>query len=146
MRTILEEGYTWFLHDLSYREEVTITLIEGKREAEPEDIHIGDTVIREAYPIDIASSSKLVLIRFPEYVAWQVVNESFTAFDEYEQRDDKGFLQLLERSKYLDYVNACHGWYAGIIGPGKHYRIWTENEVIDVVTCSEPVIEPITAT
>jgi hypothetical protein len=143
MRTILDEAETWFLHSLVYNEELRITLVEGMSGTEPEDICIGGTVIRNTYPIDTSLTSKLVSIRFPQYVAWQVVNESFTTFDEYEQRDDTGFLQTLERSKYLDYVNANHGWYIDVIGSGKHYRIWTESEVIDVVACTEPVIDEI---
>ena len=143
MRTVLDESKTWFLHRLSYEEELRITLIEGKRGNESQDIQIGDVVIRDAYPIEISPTSKLVLIRFSQYVAWQVVNESFTIFDDYEQRDDTGFLQILEKSKYLDYVNGSHGWYVEVLGKGKHYRIWTENDVIDVITCVEPIIEPI---
>jgi len=25
-------------------------------------------------------------------------------------------------------------------GPGKHYRLWTENEVLDVVACEPPAV------
>ena len=141
METILDEGKTWYLDHLSYKDELTITLIEGTISSESEDVQILNTVIRDCYPIDILSTSRRVLIRFSQYVAWQVVDESFTSFDEYEQRDDKGFLQILARSKYFDYVNASHGWYSDIIGSGKHYRIWTENEVIDIVSCTEPIID-----
>jgi len=144
MYTILDEGHTWFLDDLSYKDELTITLIEGILRSEPENIKILNSVIRDAYPIDILPTSRQVLIRFSQFVAWQVVDESFTSFDEYEQRDDKGFIQILARSKYFDYVNTSHGWYPDIIGTGKHYRIWTCDEVIDIVSCTEPIIELIT--
>lgn len=144
MYTILDEGHTWFLEDLSYKDGLAITLIEGILRSEPENIKILNSVIRDAYPIDILPTSKQVLIRFSQFVAWQVVDESFTSFDEYEQRDDKGFIQILTRSKYFDYVNASHGWYPDIIGSGKHYRIWTCDEVIDIVSCKEPIIELIT--
>lgn len=145
MRTILDEAKTWFLHDLSYDESLKIVLIEGMIGTSPEDIRIFDTVIRDTYPINTSPSSRTILIRFSQFVAWQVVNESFTTFDDYEHRDDTGFIQVIERSKYFDYVNANHGWYADVIGVGKHYRIWTENEVIDVIACEEPVIELLNA-
>jgi hypothetical protein len=145
MRTILEEAKTWFLHSLSYKGSLAITLIEGIVGADAEGVAVGNTVIHTR-PVSVLPASRLVLIRFPRYIAWQVVDESFTAFDEYEQRDDESFLQILAKSKYFDYVNANHGWYADIIGAGKHYRVWTENEVIDVVACEEPIIEPVDTT
>jgi hypothetical protein len=47
-------------------------------------------------------------------------------------------LQVLSRSKYLDYVRANHGWFEDMRGPAKHYRVWTENEVVDVIACVAP--------
>ena len=50
-------------------------------------------------------------VKFQRPVAWQVVDESYTTWDEDEDRDDIGFLQVLSKSKYRDYVDATHGWY-----------------------------------
>ncbi len=141
MRTILDDSKTWFLQGVTYEEGLNIVLVEGVVGGEPEDIEINGVVIRNTYPINSTPISKIVSIRFSRFVAWQVVNESFTCFEEYEKRDDECFFQVLERSKYFDYVNDSHGWYADVIGAGKHYRVWTENEVIDVVTIEEPTIE-----
>ena len=146
MYTILDVSKTWFLQQLSYSEGLTVILIEGTSGTEPEELKIGDTVIKDTYPISPQPASKMVLIRFPQTVAWQVVSEAFTTFDDAELRDDTGFLQILERSKYFDYVNANHGWYSDILGLGKHYRIWTEFEVIDVIACEAPLVEQLTAT
>jgi len=72
-----------------------------------------------------------------------LVDESFTAGNDYEVREDKSALQVLTQSRYLDYVRANHGWFEEMgRGPGKHYRVWTENEVIDVVACEAPTVEP----
>lgn len=146
MQTILDQSRTWFLHCLYYdQEELKIILIEGIISKEPEDVVIyNDVVLRNSFAIEILPSSKLMLIRFSQYVAWQVIDESFTVFDPNEQRDDDGFIQIISQSKYLDYINTNHGWYEQIIGVGKHYRIWTENEIIDVITCEQPIIEPFT--
>jgi len=43
--------------------------------------------------------------------------------------------------KYLDYVCASHGWFEEMRGPGKHYRVWTENEVVDVIACEPPAVD-----
>jgi hypothetical protein len=142
MQTILDSAKTWFLEGVVYREELRVIVSEGFRATEPEDVTIGQLTISETYAIDTSTDSRFFCIRFPQFIAWQVVSESFTAFDKEEIRDDTGFMQILEKSAYFSYVNSSHGWYSDIIGPGKHYRIWTENEVIDVVACEPPVIEP----
>ena len=115
---------------------------EGFVYDELEDLRIGEHVIKDTQRIDTNERSRMFSIRFTRLVAWQMVVESFTAFDDYEQRDDTGTLQTLSRSKYPDYVKGSHGWYEDMIGPAKHYRVWTENEVVDVVACESPVVEP----
>lgn len=47
----------------------------------------------------------------------------------------------LERSRYLDYVKTSHGHNEDIAGPAKHYRVWTEDDVIDVIACEPPVVQ-----
>lgn len=140
MRTPLDDARTWYLHQVTYQGELRVVVAEGFVGSTAEHLQVGEKAI-ETFPIEVTEGSRYYRIRFPHYVAWQVVNECFTTFDEYEQRDDTGTLQTLHCSKYLDYVNANHGWYADLVGPAKHYRVWTENEVIDVVACMPPVIE-----
>jgi len=146
MKTLLDDFHTSFLHAIIYAEgELRIIIAEGFRAAEPEDISIGAPVIKSTYAIiDTSEKSRLVEVRFSRPIVWQLVDESFTAADDYEVHEDKFELQVLTQSRYLDYVNANHGWFAHIValGPGKHYRVWTENEVIDVVACEVPIVEP----
>ena len=142
MRTPLDDAKTWFLQSVLYQGELRLIVAEGFVGNTPDDLRIGDHVIRDTYPVGRRRDSRFFLIRFPHFVAWQVVAESFTTFDKYEERDDTGTLQVLDRSKYFDYVKASHGWCAEVIGPPKHYRLWTENEVVDVIACEAPVIEP----
>ena len=141
METWLDEFDATFLHAAVYVDrELRVTVAEGFRAAEPEDITIGGHVIKGTYAIDTSEKSRLVEIRFSEPVAWQLVDESFTAGDDYEVREDRFALQVLSRSKYLDYVRANHGWFEEIRGPAKHYRVWTENEVVDVISCAPPAV------
>ena len=92
-------------------------------------------------PIESHDKSRQFVVRFPEFVAWQVVDESFTSWDDYEQRDDFGTVQALSRSKYLDYVKGSHGWFQDTVGPAQHYRVWTVVDVVDVVACKPPTVE-----
>jgi hypothetical protein len=143
MKTVLDEFHASFLHAATYAEgNLRIFVAEGFRAAEPEDITIGGHVIKGTYAISTSEESRLVEVRFSHPIAWQLVDESFTADSEYEVRDDIFALQVLTQSRYLDYVRANHGWFEDMRGPGKHYRIWTENEVIDVVACEPPRVAP----
>lgn len=73
------------------------------------------------------------------------MDESWTTFDEYDERDAFDKLQVLSRSRYLDYVTASHGWYADTVGPAAHYRVWTENEVIDAIAFDPPTLSIVAA-
>ncbi len=81
-------------------------------------------------------------MRFPKTIAWQVVDESYTVWDDYEERDDRNALQIITRSRYLDYVLANHGWFQHWFGPAKQYRVCTVSDVVDVVACSPPTVQP----
>jgi hypothetical protein len=142
MKTLLDDLYTSFLHAAVYTDgDLRIIVAEGFRAAEPEDITIGNHVIKGTYAINTSEQSRLVEVRFSRPIAWQLVDESFTSADPYEVREDRFALQVLTQSRYLDYVQANHGWFKDVgRGPAKHYRVWTENEVIDVVACEAPAV------
>jgi hypothetical protein len=141
MKTLLDEFHATFLHAAVYAaRELRVIVVEGFRAAEPEGITIGGHVVKDTYAIDTSENSRLVEIRFSEPIAWQLVDESFTTWDDYEVRDDRFALQVLSRSKYLDHVRANHGWFEDTRGPAKHYRVWTENEVVDVIACVPPTL------
>ena len=143
MKTRLDDLYTSFLHAAIYADgDLRIIVAEGFRAAKPEDIVIGGHLIKGTYALNTSEESRLVEVRFSRPIVWQLVDESFTAGNEYEVREDKFALQVLTQSRYLDYVRANHGWFEDMgRGPGKHYRVWTENEVIDVVACEAPTVE-----
>jgi len=146
MRTVLDEAKSWFLETLAYTDKLRVVVVEGIRRDTPTDIQIGSHVIKGAYALERSSESRRVAVHFPRTVAWQVVDESFTSADTSEVRDDEGFLATLTRSAYLQYVEAHHGWFRDVVGPAAHYRLWTENEVIDVVAHDEPVVESLVDT
>jgi hypothetical protein len=99
-------------------------------------------LLRSSRPIEVRDDSRRMVVRFPRTVAWQVVDESFTSWDDSEERDDKCKIQVITRSKYLDYVHENHGWFREFVGPAKLYRVLTANEVIDVVAYEPPTVEP----
>jgi hypothetical protein len=142
LKTILDDAHSWFLHELRYVGELRIVLAEGITANEPEDIKIGEHIISGTRALEPRATSRIVAIAFFRVVAWQLLDESFTAFDDYEERDDDSFLQILSRSRYLDYVRAHHGWFEDRMQIPGLYRVWTENDVIDVISPDAPRIEP----
>jgi hypothetical protein len=141
MQSILDDAKSWFIDAIVYQDDLLIRVVEGLVDPVPEDLVIGQTNLGPVNSIEVGENSRRVVVRFARCVSWQVVNESFTSFDEYEMRDDTGFLQILERSKYLDYVLENHGWFREVVGPAKHYRLLTENEVVDIVAFDCPTFE-----
>lgn len=141
MRTILDEASSWFLETLYYADELAVIVVEAIRSEEPKDLRIGEAVIKDTYALEPTGSSRKLVVRFPRAIAWQVVDESYTAFDESESRDDESRIQILSTSAYLDYVETHHGWFKDTVGPARHYRLLTEREVIDVVAHDEPTVE-----
>jgi hypothetical protein len=148
MKSLLDDFYTSFLHATLYADrELRVIVAEGFRAAEPEDITILGHVLKGSYALNTSAESRLVEVRFTNPVAWQTVKEQFTVRDDYEVRDDNStFLQVLTRSRYLDYVRANHGWFEDIFGPGKLYRICTEDDIVEVVACDPPTVQPATDT
>jgi hypothetical protein len=144
MKTLLDDFHTWFLVAATYAgSELSIIVAEGFRAAEPEDINILGHVIKGTYAINTSEGSRLVEVRFSKPIAWQLVDESYTSANEYDVHEERSAVQVLTQSRYLDYVRANHGWFEDVgRGSGKHYRVWTENEVIDVVACEAPAVEP----
>ncbi len=144
MKTPLDSGHTWFLSLLKYASDdrtLVIDVVEGFVADREESVEICGNVMEGLRAIAPETKSRHFRISFASYITWQVVDESYSAFDKTEERDDAGFVSVITRSKYLDYIEAKHGWYSTAEGPAKQYRIWTENEVVEVVTTGEVNVE-----
>ena len=84
-------------------------------------------------------------IVFDDYVIYQNRNESYTVWDDYEIRRGN-YLIIFEKSRLLDY-------YEDVLfdfddeetkrEKRKHYGIYTENHILDVISNSEPRIQKI---
>ena len=79
-------------------------------------------------------------IYFENYVMYQVRNESFAAFDKDEVRRGNRLI-IFEKSKLLDYVKTVVWADEKYFGGYKHYGIYTENQIIDVISQVEPTIK-----
>jgi hypothetical protein len=143
MKTPLDDGVsTWLLEALSYSGELHATVVELFEDANAASLEVAGQIIDGLHALKPSPSSRKFTISFSRIVAWQVVDESYTTLDKSEQRDGEGFLQLVTASAYLSYIQANHGWFVDVAGVAQHYRLWTEDEVLDVIAHEPPVIAP----
>lgn len=77
-------------------------------------------------------------VTFENYVGYSVRNESHTMWDNSEKFEGR-FFRIYSKSRYLDYIaNAAP--FAAERFDYAHYGICLGNHIIDVVSCTEPVI------
>lgn len=111
---------------------------------------IDDTGINElnkllvnASPLYPNSSKKYEII-FEHYILYQTRNESYCSWDNYEIRNGKYFI-IFSKSRMLDFLSQitdCGKLEDGTAYPGewKHFGIYCQNHVIDIISCHEPTI------
>lgn len=85
---------------------------------------------------------------FENYIAYQVRNESFCSFDTEEIRKGK-FIITFEKSKLLEHlpkITDVQKFKDGSYYPAewKHYGIYTQNHVIDIISHCPPQIVTLT--
>lgn len=81
-------------------------------------------------------------ITFEDYVLHMTRNESFATWDDYEIRHGK-YLIVFERSRLLDCMPALVDYelIKAVRNNGsKHYGIYCQNHLVDIITTNEPII------
>lgn len=99
----------------------------------------------EPYKLKVEDMNQVYEIVFEDYVIYQNRNESYTVWDDYEIRKGN-YLIIFEKSRLLDY-------YEDVLfdfddeetkrAKRKHYGIYMENHILDVIFNSEPQIRKI---
>ncbi len=142
MKSILEDCYTLFLEKLVYDGKLQILVCAGIVADKIETMMIGDVEMEGCRRI--LKADQFYLIEFPSVIFWQLIDESYSSFDSGEKRDDNGkFINTISSSKYQDYLNETHGWYKYSFAETKMYRIWTEDDVVEVVSSEPPIVSKI---
>ena len=127
--------------------ELYVTICCAKVEANVQTSSTGnaalDGILARCTPLCPDESAKIELI-FENYLLYQVRNESYCVFDADKVRSGT-YLCTFERSKLLDYLPHAidiHLIPDGTDAPAswKHYGIYTQNQIIDVIAPSEPTV------
>ena len=92
----------------------------------------------------IQPSGRVIDIRFGNYIMYQVRNESFCHFEPKSARHGN-YLATYEQSKLLEYLSVATDVQQGDDGsfypaPWVHYAIFTQNQVIDIISHCAPVL------
>lgn len=96
-----------------------------------------DRILRRCTPI-LPDPAREMEIVFPDYLLYQVRNESFCSFDPSEVRQGR-YLCIFQRSKLLEHLTAVTD-SALLPAPWTHYGIFTQNQIIDVISQTEPQV------
>ncbi|MBR1555144.1 MAG: hypothetical protein IJ644_07115 [Oscillospiraceae bacterium] len=103
---------------------------------------LGD-ILRKSCPI-YPDENQTYEILFEQYILYQTRNESYTSWDDYEIRKGTYFI-IFEKSRLLDalpVLTDCQILSDGTYYPEKwkHYGIYCQNHIIDVISCFPPEI------
>ena len=82
-----------------------------------------------------------IQIIFPSYIMHLTRNESYTAWDDYEIRQGN-YLVAFTKSRLIDFYDnvIIHTEDDSWPGRGKHFGVYTDSHLIDVIADSEPII------
>lgn len=148
----IEAGQTApFLMSFEEGQDNTIRLVialasRGEKGADIDDMDIPKLgkLLENSYPL-YPDEEKTYEIFFDEYIIHQTRNESLCCWDDYEVRQGN-YLIVFKKSRLLDYLDiAIEKGIADAYWPDgwKHYGIYCENHIIDVISPCEPSIRAI---
>ena len=142
MQSLLAESNYWFLGNLNYVDALlNLEISEGIVSSSNKDIKIDDLgTIEDCSPIEITDQSRRVQIKFSNVLAYQVTDESYWA-SENQDVITKNILCMHNNSEYLQYVMENSIIKECVDNPVKHYSLALADDIIDVITTSEPSLK-----
>ena len=140
MKSILAEAKCWFLERLDYEgARLLIEVTEGIVASVPQDVSIDDVgTIGGARSIEVTNQSRRVRVQFSNVLAYQVTDESYDNADP--GQVDGQILCKHTGSAYLQYVLQNTLIEDLIDDPAQHYSLNLADDIIEVITTTEPSI------
>jgi hypothetical protein len=141
---IIDSCYTIFVREISEPEENVLRLVLQEAEASAETVSrkIGGTVIEDLHVVGPTERSRTFELKWRQYIAYSVRNESFASpDDDSEVRASGRLLRTYSKSHFLDFVSRATIAGEQYPGPSIHFCVVSENHVIDVVSTQMPEIQ-----
>jgi len=144
LRQIIDSCYTIFVREISEPEENVLRLVLQEAEASSETVSrkIGGTVIQNLHVVGPTERSRTFQLRWNQYIAYSVRNESFASpDDDSELRASGRLFRIYVKSHFLDFVSRATIAAEQHPEPSTHFCVVSENHVIDVVSTQMPEIQ-----
>ena len=115
---------------------------EKKAGTDDESIPLLNEILADSAPL-YPDANSTYEITFEDYILYMTRNESYTSWDRYEIRHGRYFI-LFERSRLLERLPEfveCGLIQAAGANTYKHYGIYCQNHIVDIITAHDPVIQ-----
>jgi hypothetical protein len=131
-----------YLRSLSEPQDNSLRLILQEAGASPMEmtVRIGDVDFKGLRPIESTASSRTFEVLWRRYVAYAVLNESFTGGDTQHEVFSGRLLRIYKQSQFLDYVQSATFAGPEYPGPLTHIRVLCLNHIVDVIAVDLPSI------
>ena len=141
MKSELDKAYSWLVDTISYENlGISITLLEMVKSGSSSTKEEGAPV-EGAHLVYFPGKAQKLKIKFDLVYTFQVVNESCDSGDSSLKLSSDGFLSVVSESDYLNYLREKFSWYEEINGKANLYRLWSENEILEIYSPCSPEIE-----
>ena len=130
-----------FLGGINEPEENSLRLIlkEGVVSKHEESLWIQDVELTDCSYIEVTKCSRIYEVIFDTYIAYSIINESYTLADNYEIWEG-ALIRIYSKSYYLDYISKATFASNDYPGEYKHYGFICLNHIIEVASTEPPLI------
>jgi hypothetical protein len=121
---MVDSCYTIFVREISEPEESGLRLVLQEAEKSPESVShkIGGTVIENLHPVEPTERSRTFELRWKQYIAYSVRNESFASpDDDSDVRASGRLFRTYSKSHFLDFVSRATIASEQYPGPFTHF-------------------------
>ena len=113
---------------------------QGRLAGEAQFLQVGTTILSGCTPIDITEESPLFELVWKQYVAYSVLNESFSCVDDQDRYEGTRF-RVYSKSRFIDYISRASFACSEYRGPTQHDEVVCENHIVDVVSTTMPTAQ-----
>ncbi len=131
-----------YLTHIDEPEENMLRLIiqEGIISDEEKTLDLGAAKFEGFREISVTDESKAYQVIFESYIAYSVVNESYSQWDDYELFEGKVF-RIYQKSRFLDYLKLDSFATKDYPGPFEHFGFACSNHIVNIASQNKPKIK-----
>ena len=123
--------------------ELTFKYIQGVVSNQPVQDEFSDnkrlnTIFKDTREIQIAENAARYVVRFDNYIAFSVINESYADGADLAPPISGHKLRVYEQSHFLNYAGASTFATHDYPGVFRHYQFISLNHIVNVASCDPP--------